>query len=54
MFFLINSLPGSNCFEVGYKGSSLLRMGLGKTLVHTVSLLDLVPVEDIVNAADGL
>ena len=53
MFFLINSIPGSDCFELGYKGASLLRMALGKTLVHTVSLLDLVPVEDVVNAADS-
>ena len=51
---MINSFPGSNCFEIGYKGASLLRMALGRTLVHTVSLLDLVPVEDLVDAADGL
>ena len=48
MLFIINSIPGSNCFELGYKASSLMRMQLGKTLVHTVSLLDLIPVEDVV------
>ena len=46
MFAIINSIPASTCFELGYKGSSLLRMVMGRTLVHTVSLLDLIPIEE--------
>ena len=50
VFALIDSIPMSTCFELGYKFTSILRILVGKTLVHTVTLLDFVPVDDIADA----
>ena len=45
IFALMNSIPMSDCFQLGYKFGSLLRMLEGKTLVHVEPLIDMPPID---------